>query len=480
VAFPLNRLTVLHRIFTAGSDTAVASATTSAIYTDATGAATYSFTSADPLATVAVAQDVIHTVLITDYAGAFGEAVAPAAVATGPCHSGTPASVPMVFDFQDTVTDLPLKGTQASNVSSYKAAASALAPVSRTSTVTLTDKFGDAVTGGTVVFHGAGETNWAATAASGNALTLVTGVDQSVSHFPADADVCFGVTSAAVTEFTAGTVYAVKSATAANPTVIGLALGDTGALNFAGAAASNDIIAVTTTPTIESNLALAHPIFGCSARTVSPAGTASIAWNDTTTTSGADIVGWSYAGGRGMTTDSAQLAALGAGSLLTGTKTAYRWVAPSATVVAGGAQATALFNEVDESDDGIDHANDIQATPMEVDYVNNTMVVKIDFGIEVALGSAAGGRAIDSPLEVFTSYSWDDNDYYYLNSAKGVTTTASTMAGFEGLYVAGVATYGLKGAQATGFATAVYAAGTLDGVSYQALSPNTSIFKLGG
>ena len=54
--------------------------------------------------------------------------------------------------------------------------------------------------------------------------------------------------------------------------------------------------------------------------------------------------------------------------------------------------------------------------------------------------SGSQSRAIDSPLEAFVSYSWDDNDYY-LNSDEGVTTTASSMPGFEGHYVAGVAAY---------------------------------------
>ena len=52
--------------------------------------------------------------------------------------------------------------------------------------------------------------------------------------------------------------------------------------------------------------------------------------------------------------------------------------------------------------------------------------------------SGSQGRAIDSPLEAFVSYSLDDNEYY-LNSDGGVTTTASSMAGFEGAYVAGLA-----------------------------------------
>jgi hypothetical protein len=53
------------------------------------------------------------------------------------------------------------------------------------------------------------------------------------------------------------------------------------------------------------------------------------------------------------------------------------------------------------------------------------------------------------------------------------------MAGFEGAYLDGVATYGLLGALWTGNGLG-YATGTLDSVSYQALAANTSIFKLGG
>jgi len=53
------------------------------------------------------------------------------------------------------------------------------------------------------------------------------------------------------------------------------------------------------------------------------------------------------------------------------------------------------------------------------------------------------------------------------------------MAGFEGAYVAGVATYGLQGALATGSGLS-YATGTLDAITYQPLAANTSIWKLGG
>ena len=163
-----------------------------------------------------------------------------------------------------------------------------------------------------------------------------------------------------------------------------------------------------------------------------------------------------------------------AAQTLTGTKTAYRWVAPSSTVVAGGAQTTATWAEV--SPDG-SHANDIGGTPVEVDYVNNSMIVEIDFGVTTVAGTAARGG--NTTLHTYVKYSWDDNDFFYLNSAAGVTTTPTSMAGFEGAYVAGVATYGLQGALATGNGLS-YAAGTVDAVTYQALAANVSIFKAGG
>ena len=175
VAFPLKRLTVSHTTYAPGSDTAVATATTSAIYTDATGAATYSVTGTDPnlLGTVAATDDVIHTVLITDYGSAPTVAeFVPAAVTAGkPCASTDVDAVPFAIDFQDTVTDAALTSTMTSNSTAYKAAATALTPVSRTATVSITDKFGDAITGGNVVFHGgANPVVIKNTAASGNDL----------------------------------------------------------------------------------------------------------------------------------------------------------------------------------------------------------------------------------------------------------------------------------------------------------------------
>ncbi len=578
VAYPLNRLTVLHKIYQPNDDQNVASATTSAIYTDATGAASYSFTSTDPnlvSATPAATDDVIHSVLITDYLGAITEQVAPAATGTKPCHSGTPASVPMVFDFQDTITDLAMTATQVSNVSSYKAG-SAIAPVSRTSTVTMRDKFGDAVTGGVVVFHGGDELALKNTAATGGSAleinswaptyTAVTGAPYAI-----DTAVCFTAVDGGIEgEITAGTTYYLKSITAANPSVITLSTTST--------AGANALLVVSGTPSIAgSAIAKAHPTFGCAARTVSPAGTASVAWNDVTTTAGADAVHATTYQTQAITTDNAQSAAARA----TTSKTAYRWLAPSTTTLATAA-SSALWKEVDTATTGVggatadglaNNAADIIGTPLEVDYDNNSMVVGLNYGLNgthtALVATAPAGDILEANLAVasfvalmpinsavcysdtttgggalgvvapgvvyflktaadgdnsvtdftlsatraatgiagaaltptgtpaitadigpaysstmcsqttYTSYSWDDNDHFYLNSSGGSSSTPTTMAGFEGTYAAGVATYGLKGASADASGLS-YAAGTLDAITYQAIAGNTSIWNLGG
>jgi hypothetical protein len=488
----------------------------------------------------------------------------------------------MVFDFQDTVTDLPMTMTQTQNLSSYKAG-SATAPVSRTSTVTMRDKFGDPVTGGAVVFHGGDELPLKNTANSGNALEVnswaPTNVAITAEPYAIDTAVCFtGVDGGIEGEVTAGTVYYLKTITAANPSVI--------TFNSTLVAGGNGTaVSPTGTPSIAGTaMAKAHPILGCAARTVSPAGTASVAWNDTTATAGADTVHATTYQTQAITTDNAQSAAARA----TTSKTAYRWLAPSTTALATSA-TSASWAEVDTATDAkvggaaadgkANHAADINGTPVEVDLVNNSMVVGLNHGIngthralvataltgsgaavfEVNLAVAStvaqmpinsavcfsdttasdgsgnklgvfapgvvyfvktavdGGNSVTDMVvsaskaatgiagsilvgtgtpttaadigpaysstscspTTYTSYSWDDNDHFYLNSSGGTTTTPTTMAGFEGAYVAGVATYGLQGALATGNGLS-YATGTLDAITYQALAANQSIWKLGG
>jgi hypothetical protein len=485
----------------------------------------------------------------------------------------------MIFDFQDTVTDAALTSTMTTNTTAYKAAASALAPISRTATVTITDKFGDAITGGNVIFHGGANPVVIKNTAVANGNDLVSTSRLPAFGYALNSAVCFTGMTAGLDdagELSLGTVHYIKTLSNIAESVLSWSLTSGGTeLDLAG-----------TPVTGEMGMVKAHPVMGCANRTISPQGSASVAWNDTTLTSGMDVVGSTTRHLRAMDTDNAQVA-FAATNAVNATKTAYRWLAPGTTVLATGSTST-VWQEVDiatggklggAAADGVANDDgDINATPLVVDIAGNTMVVGLNHGSSTAAitGSAGTVHAADGAGEVeytsadgsypigqavcftntdagdgggklgvavpgvvyyvktvtfatnlnrlvftttlnalgapttdliitgtptvnslldyavqdasgawkcspttYTSYSWDDNDHFYLNSSGGATTTASSMAGFEGAYVAGVATYGLLGALATGNGLS-YANGTLDSVSYQALAANTSIFKLGG
>ena len=87
------------------------------------------------------------------------------------------------------------------------------------------------------------------------------------------------------------------------------------------------------------------------------------------------------------------------------------------------------------------------------------------------------------PLLALTLSTIDDNDYFFINSNKGLAGAATSMAGFEGAYTASSATPGLENHRADAGSAIPgmgYTAGDLDGVSYQPLSGNVSAFMLGG
>ena len=397
--------------------------------------------------------------------------------------------------------------------------------------------------------------------------------------YAANSAICFtGVNTALAGsgELSLGTVHYIKALNTDAETDLSFSLSSGGTE-----------LTITGTPTTgEMGMVKAHPVMGCASRTISPAGTASVAWNDTTATAGMDVVGATTRHLQAMTTDNAQVAAADTNAVHA-TKTAYRWIAPGAVTLATSATSSG-WAEVDTATgakvggaaaDGVaNDAADINGTPLVVDLAGNTMVVGLNHGLTTATITGSAGKAtaatgagvveftsatgtypigtavcftntsagdgtatlgVVAPGVVYyvktvtfdtswnellltttlsaigipttdlvitgtphtsallnhaiqdasgawkcspttyTSYSWDDNDHFYLNSSGGTTTTPTTMAGFEGAYVAGVATYGLQGALATGSGLS-YATGTLDAITYQPLAANTSIWKLGG
>jgi len=230
-------------------------------------------------------------------------------------------------------------------------------------------------------------------------------------------------------------------------------------------------IAVTdgSAPTADMKLAPAHSGFGCASRTTGYDGTASVAWNDATTTSGVDLAGATatlYPGATGN--------AQGTAAVVTVTNGApgYRWIAPSATALTAGQTMNTLNWRETTNDGGVpDGAGEMKGTPLVVDTVNNTMIADISY----YNGSAA--------VSTYTQYNWDADDYYFILSSKGLGGTATTEAGFEGAYTAASATPGLENHRADASSPIPgmgYTAGDLDGVAYQPLPGNVSSFLLGG
>ena len=108
-----------------------------------------------------------------------------------------------------------------------------------------------------------------------------------------------------------------------------------------------------------------------------------------------------------------------------------------------------------------------------------TVAAKIQPAVITSTGTAQCGN------DTYVKYSYDSGDVFYLNSTAGVSTTPTTMAGFEGTYYASSSgTYGLQGHKAdttagVGSPGVGWTAGDIDAVDYEALSGNISIFKSG-
>jgi len=479
VAQPLNRLTVSHATYSPNSATVITSLTSTTLYTDANGEATYSFTQADPNVDATSVNDdnddVLHTVSIIDYAahdaaaisGAQTEVVAAAADGY-PCWSDDPTDdgtpIPMAFDFQDDVSTAASTVTQtlSSNSIFYKAG-SATAPVAKSATVTVTDKYGSAVgnaTGTAIFSQGGAEDVMVADAAlqtaagSETASSIPTGAAVNVT-MPAGTPFCFTAITGADTLTiggvapTVGTTYYVESVVAGAG---GANMGIKVATTATGAAE-----AITGASTTGLKLVIGHPVYGCAVRSYGPAGTASVAWNDSATTGKNDTYGVFN----------------NAGTLGVAQKTNYRYIAGSSTTAFATGQTPASWVE----DAFSSAATDAQAVPLYADTVNNSMIVQLYGGAYANLAAAVTAGAY-----VNVQYTYDSNDHFYLNSALGATSTGTSEAGFEGSMVEGSSTPGLLNHMADGTAhggTPAFAAGDLDAVTYSAVPGNISIFKLG-
>ena len=535
VAQSLVLVTFTDTVYQSASATVIESLTVTKCYTDAAGTCTYSMTEADQATTDGFTR---RSLEVTTSSGTETTAAAD----NKPGHFvNSGASDTMTLTFEDGASAYNSQSI-AQNATSY-AAGSALAPVARNATASLWNQYGDAFTTATALkfqgrnVSGSGEINClagdicsihgaatSATVASGAAAD--NKLTWSGAHGLAVGDwIVFSAVSTKVdVHFDIDTAYCVKTAAAANTVTLAatcagnaLAIGAdiddiaggntvtkhilahylTGTDSVVFRAASSDLIntdkiALDTTYYVKSDGALdsarfqlsaasntgaavnwaaavddcaaatcqmyeRHEVVGHATRTTTGGvGTAAVAWSATASTAHEDVVTvWKSA------TDDA-------------TSTALRYITPAAATTLGGAGATA----VDWTESATPGANMVMAWPREWDDTNNTIIVGIQHGVvraNLATNNAFGDTAGDSP-STMVKYSYDDNDIFYLQEGG----KATTMAGFEGAYVAGGGgLYGLKGHQADGTLGLLLSVGDIQHVDYEPIPSNVSVFNLG-
>jgi hypothetical protein len=355
-------------------------------------------------------------------------------------------------DFTDDTIALTAS-SMAANTTAYKAG-SALLPVARSATMTLRDQYGNAHTassGTTVQFAGEKRGLGRLTATTHGSETIT-----SAGHLLAAGDkiVFTEIGGGAGGLIVEDCTYTVLARTDHDNFTMAVIAGDLGVGTVTGCTAISAFLLAADASGADVGAWLYNTIndtFGFADRTIGPDGTASIAWNDVTTTSGRSTVGGYVSATLNQT----------------GNKNATRWLAPSATVL-DNSKTSATWSQTDAG--GTAHLaeadDDINGHILAWDNANNTLLVEINYGTGAC--SEDGAAAAAPCSQTFTQYTYDDNDQY--NTTADATAVAATMAGFE---------YQLGLHLAAGTGGLVFTQGDIASVAYQALSANVSVFGLG-
>jgi len=533
VAQSANLVTFTHTI----SDTTptVLSVTTTAVYTDANGTATYTFTPADPTTTVQATDSRTHVIKVTDASGATTTTTLAGTGLANHFVGGGTNDAMSVFAM-DTAASYNTT-TLAQNLTTYSAG-TALAPVARTVTSSNWDIYGNAwTTARTMQFQGAAVTStglltckdssdlcfFLGDAVSGAGVLANDVADEwtLAAHglVVGDAVAFEGALSTKADDgMDSDTVYYVKTVATVNTfelatvssggaiTDTTLAVDDCTAatcdlykVEAHGLVGTESIIARTLSPeadatwnvdtryyvstagltaqefglNVTSNATavddvVTTPIDDCTLttcelfiyhpsatadRTSDPSGTASVAWNDSTTTSGADTVSvYSSA-----TVEAAQ--------------TSYRTITPVVGTTISDDQ-TAI--DITEESVGGAVAGSVLMTPLIWDDANNTLVIQVNHGVS---NPAVAANTQLSPLQSveYLLFAYDESDVFFKDNG----AVATTFAGFEGSYSMGQASPGLNGHLADGAGGVAFTAGDMQHIDYEVLAGNVSVFYLG-
>jgi hypothetical protein len=425
--------------------------TTSILFTDTTGAASFTITSPTELSTTAANDTVTDSVTLSCGDGVndgaatqTGVDAADWAVATQTGDSAlTPVAATKDFVFKDTV-DAVSSGALAQTL--YYGTAST-SGVTRTATFTAYDQYGDPWAGEVVAFSSAGTLIdnpvsengtelWTTIAAHG----LAVGDDLAVSSLnacalsPAD-----GGTAVALDD-----VLTVQYATTSTT----FSLKDAGGSTIVATSAACD----NTT----DGLGLASTSFASVSRTTGSAGTATVTWSDSEGTSGVDTITGDGAGLTAVTseyyrtlnsTSTANTTAFTTGA---NTNTVADWTATDSTDAAAANRADTHLGAWIEY----------------WDNANNVLVV----------GIAHGEISTLSQQTHYVEYAYDDNDQFTYGATSSGTTvsagTATKLSTWE-YYL------NLTHSNATDNWTGTSGQGGPVHVDYEVLAASASVFTLG-
>jgi len=393
----------IHIAFTEQVKTAsggtVLSQSTTVVATDATGAASYTFTQADP--STATGSERYVTVTVGNHTSAANAAASPttitrnqqsalaialgaetAVVANDPLGDGD-AAASIIVDFLDA-TKAVSRATVAQNSALYLAG-STTAPVARSVTATLTDQYGGAITGNTGTWTASTPIALHASAGCVSASEIIA---TAASHGLLSGDpIAFLAKHAGVTNYVVNTTYYAKWASASTFT------------GYTTAALTTDVdISADADCDAGTTLVEVNAFIGAVDRVVSSNGVASIAWNDTTATGG--VVNMCFLDEDLNDTFTA------------GCKSATRYTAPTSAALAGGTGTGLSFTHATGSAGSDEHI-----LLHSLDLAGDSMILSINDNTAAAAAAA--------PTILYNKYSWDSNDHFYVNGV------ASTQAVFE-------------------------------------------------
>ena len=391
-AIPLTLITCVHTVKTDG-DAATLSTSTTKVYTDAAGAASFTISQADPAPLTAVAADALnHVVTCTSAAGGgVYSGTNPTEYSTNTAAGGAVTSLVASGVLRIRYTDVAsvAKRTVVTNNAKYGIAGSALAPVTRSATATLYDQYGKGISGDTVVMGGACEAF----------IDVNTNDDIDIVGIDPAADVTVrltGMTATMETVFNEGALYYVVTG-GDGVTELGTGVG-TGKVTFT----HGDIVT--------TGVAVVVTASGASASRVTDSnGVATMAWSDVGSTAAKDtVVACAGNGTNNVITDGTDA----------GQSVYYRALDPSSVTAVAGHLAPYALTAVATADSDV-------ATVLKTVVLDGTaqeIVVEVDYDLSA---NNSANAAI-----TWIRYKYDDNDQFTCDP--GGTATLCTFAEWQG------------------------------------------------